>query len=79
MDSLTPKRETLTTSEVMELLDVSRPTVTRLLASGVLEGYKINPHVRNSHLRIYRDSVEQFLEERNQSKDPPTLLEAGGS
>ena len=79
MDSSTPKRETLTTSEVMQLLDGSRSTISRMLTSGVLEGYKINPHARNSHLRIYRDSIEEFLEERDHSKDPPAFAEAGGS
>jgi excisionase family DNA binding protein len=59
------ERETVTTSEVMGLLGVSRATVTRLVKKGELEAYKLTP-AKNSPLRIYKDSVEELLEERKQ-------------
>ena len=58
-----PDRHTFTTSQVMELLGVSRATVSRLVQQGELEGYKLTA-AKNSHLRIYKDSVEDLLERR---------------
>jgi excisionase family DNA binding protein len=58
-------RETVTASEAMEILGVSRTTISRLVKRGDLEAYKLTP-ARNSPLRIYKDSVEELLEERKQ-------------
>jgi len=59
------ERETLTTKEAGELLGVSATTITRMVGAKELEGFKLNPHRRNSPFRIFRDSVDKLLKRRH--------------
>lgn len=60
------ERETMNSSEVVELLGVSRMTVWRMLRDGHLEGRRLTPYSQSRWL-VYRDSVEKLLsEERDQ-------------
>ena len=58
-------RPTLTTIQVMDLLGVSRSTVVRLVQRGELKAYKLTLG-QTSPLRIYKDSVEELLDSRQQ-------------
>ena len=58
------ERETVTTKEAGELLDVSATTISRMVKAGDLAGYKLNPGRRNSPLRILLSSVHAILEAR---------------
>lgn len=62
-----PEKPTYTTKKVMKLLGVSRMTVTRLLAQGKLKGYKLTGEATSPY-RIYKDSVDAFLAQRDQHK-----------
>ena len=66
-----PDRPTLTTTKVMKLLGVSRPTVTRLIEAGELDGYKLTT-AKNSPFRIYRDTVDDLLERRQKRPSAAT-------
>jgi excisionase family DNA binding protein len=57
--------ETVTTQEAMKILGVSKTTVTRLVKRGELRAYKLTP-AQNSALRIYKESLEELLEKREQ-------------
>ena len=61
------ERETISATRAMQMLGLSRSSISRMVQKGDLEGYKLNPRRRNSHLRIYLDSVEEFLESRRKS------------
>ena len=58
-------RQVATTSETMDLLGVSRATVSNLVKQGDLEAYKLTPAV-NSPYRIYLDSIQSLLKRRQQ-------------
>jgi len=58
------ERETVTTVEAGKMLDVSPSTISRMVKAGDLAGYKLNPHRRNSPLRIFLDTVDRILEAR---------------
>ncbi|MBU0705478.1 MAG: helix-turn-helix domain-containing protein [Chloroflexi bacterium] len=58
-------RPTLTTTQVMDLLGVSRSTVVRLVQRGELKAYKLTLG-QTSPLRIYKDSVDELLDSRQQ-------------
>jgi excisionase family DNA binding protein len=57
--------ETVTTQEAMKILGVSKATVSRLVKRGELAAYKLTP-AENSPLRIYKDSLDELLEKRQQ-------------
>jgi excisionase family DNA binding protein len=57
--SATKEREAVTTTQAMQMLGVSRATVTRLARRGQLEGYRLTLSPQ-SELRIYVDSIEEF-------------------
>ena len=64
---------TVTTAEAAKLLGVSGATVTRLYRAAKLRGHKLTPS-RNSPLRIYRDSIDEMLRERE--NHPPAENDA---
>jgi excisionase family DNA binding protein len=57
------KQDVITTDEAMEILGLSRSTVTRLIKDGELKARRLTPR-RNSPYRIYRSSIEDFLRRR---------------
>jgi len=63
------QNSTLSTREAAQRLGVSKMTVNRLYQTGQLTGYKLNPDKRNSHLRIYTESVEDMLRQRQTQKE----------
>jgi excisionase family DNA binding protein len=63
---------TISTAEAAALLGVSRTTVTRLVNSGQLKGYKKTP-ARNSPMRVYRDSVLEFITEKQGRQLPEAV------
>lgn len=60
-------RQTVTASEALKMLGISRSQLARLIKSKRLEAYKLTPGVRNSPYRIYLDSLDAFLKQRQQS------------
>jgi excisionase family DNA binding protein len=56
-------RKVVTTTKAMELLGVSRSTISRLVKDGKLSGYRLTTNPR-SELRIYLDSIEEFWAQR---------------
>ena len=59
--------ETITVTEAMAIFHVARSTITRWIKRGDLKAYKLNPTRPNSHFRIYRDSVDRLLAQRQTS------------
>ena len=59
------ERQVVTANEAMDLLGVSRATVSNLVKQGDLEAYKLTPAV-NSPYRIYLDSIQSLLKRRQQ-------------
>jgi len=55
---------TLSTTEAADRLGVTPMTVSRLWREGHLQGYKLTPGKRNSPLRIYTETVEKLLNQR---------------
>lgn len=64
---------TIDTAEAADLLGVSRVTVTRMVHRGELKGYKLTS-TRNSPMRVYRDSVIQFM--KKQGRQLPEAVPA---
>lgn len=63
---MTTAMTTITTRQAAKVLGITPSTVTRWLASGRLEGYKVDPKGSpNSAYRIYLHSVNAILAERN--------------
>jgi len=62
------ERQTVSANRAMEILGVSRATVSNLVRKGDLEAYKLTP-ARNSPYRIYLDSIQALLRERQQSPE----------
>lgn len=60
-------RQVATTSETMDLLGVSRATISNLIRRGDLEAYKLTPAL-NSSYRIYVDSIQSLLKRREQTR-----------
>ena len=58
------QEKTMSSREAAEILGVSMSTVARWVRSGYLKGHKLT-RVRNSHLRVSRESVDRLLAERN--------------
>ena len=58
--------QTIGTAKAAQLLDVHQSTISRMVKSGDLTGYKITPSRRNSPLRICRSSVDELLRRREQ-------------
>lgn len=56
-------RPTMSVNEAAERIGISKPTLLRLWAQGLLEGYRVTPY-RNGRVRLYRDSVEVFDRQR---------------
>lgn len=56
-------RPTMSVGEAAERLGMSKPTLLRLWAQGLLDGYRVTPY-RNGRVRLYRDSVELFDRQR---------------
>ena len=54
---------TIDTAEAAAMLGVSRVTVTRMVHRGELRGYK-KTSARNSPMRVYRDSVVEFMKKQ---------------
>jgi len=63
MVEMPEKRPVVTTTQAMEMLDVSRATVSRLIKRGELSGYRLTP-AKNSDFRIYIDSIREFMKRR---------------
>ena len=57
------QRKAVSTQEAMQMIGVSKATVSRLIRDGDLEAYKLTPKITSPY-RIYVDSIEQFLERR---------------
>lgn len=57
-----PRRELLTVKEVCEMLRLSRNSVHELRKQGKLEEVRMGKN--NGAVRIYRDSVERYLDDR---------------
>ena len=57
--------DTMTVSDVAAFLNVSYETTKQLLQEGQLLGYRLSPRI----VKIYRASVEQYLQE--QQAAPP--------
>ena len=57
------EKDTVTVAEAVKLLGVSRATINRLVTDGKLHGYRLTPS-KNSPLRIYLDSIENVIRER---------------
>ena len=53
----------MSAQEAALFLGVSKPTLLRLWAQGLLEGYRRTLY-RNGQIRLYRDTVEQFDRQR---------------
>ncbi len=60
------ERQVVTANEAMEVLGVSRATVSNLIRQGDLEAYKLTPAL-NSPYRIYLDSIQALLQRREQT------------
>ena len=60
------QRETVSTQDAMEMLGVSKATVTRLVRDGELDAYKLTPGLTSDY-RIYLDSIESLLKRRQQT------------
>ena len=58
--------ETVTTTEAMEILGVSRPTITRLIQQGELKAHRLTP-ASTSPFRIYVSSIEAVMRRREVS------------
>lgn len=56
-------RPTMSVGEAAERLGMSKPTLLRLWAQGLLAGYRVTPY-RNGRVRLYRDAVELFDRQR---------------
>ena len=67
---------TLSTVEAAALLGVSRNTVIRMVNAGELRGYK-KTLARNSPMRVYRDSVEEFVTEKQGRQLPEAVPKEG--
>lgn len=52
---------TVSTTEAAALLGISRNTIIRMVNRGELQGYK-KTLARNSPMRVYRESVLEFME-----------------
>ena len=59
----------MTAAEAGKYLGVSHDTINRLMAQGVLQGYKQTLR-RNGRFRIYRDSVEAYDHQRKSQALP---------
>jgi len=59
------KRKTVSTEKATQMLGVSTATVIRLIQQGELEAYKLTLGLTSPY-RIYLDSIERFLEQRQQ-------------
>ena len=53
----------MSVNEAVDRIGISKPTLLRLWAQGLLEGYRVTPY-RNGRVRLYRDSVEVFDRQR---------------
>ena len=60
---MTTPRPVISTLEAAALLEISHATVRRLWESGELQGYKTS-QAKGARLRLYRDSVERYAQER---------------
>jgi excisionase family DNA binding protein len=60
---LEENRPTMSVVEAAERLGISKPTLLRLWAQGLIAGYRVTPY-RNGRVRLYRDSVEMFDRQR---------------
>lgn len=59
-------RPVLTTGEAARILNISHDTVKRLYERGEIGGFKTS---NSGHIRLYRDSVEEF--DRQRRNQPP--------
>lgn len=60
-------RHTISVKRAMEMLDVSKDTVIRMIEAGELKGYKVR-EAKTSPYRVNYDSVVEYIEklhERN--------------
>jgi excisionase family DNA binding protein len=62
-------RPTMSAQEAADYLRLSKPTVLKLWAQGLLKGYRALQAV-NGRVRLYRDSVEAF--DRQRKSQVPT-------
>lgn len=67
-------RKTLNATEVGALLGVSYHTALRMVHRGDLRGYK-KTSAPNSAMRIYRDSVLEFITEKQERQLPDIIPE----
>lgn len=58
-----PANKWLTTTQVMELLDISRGTLYRLISEGKLElvSFKGNKILKHRRIRFSRETVEKLM------------------
>ncbi len=57
--------ETVSTTEAMDILGVSRPTITRLIRRGELKAHRLTP-APTSPFRIYVSSIEAVRRRRQE-------------
>ena len=57
------QRLAVSTQEAVSILGVSKATVARLVRDGELEAYKLTPGITSPY-RIYRDSIDAFVQRR---------------
>ena len=66
-------RGDLTIREAAEELHVGRETVSRLIRSGQLKAWEVNPNARRKTYRIRREELDNLR--KHQSTIPPPKLE----
>ncbi len=49
---------TVSTARAAQLLGVSQTLILNMIKDGTLCGYKLRPHRKKSHYRIFRESIE---------------------
>ena len=62
-------RKTVTATQAMAMLGVSRMTLSRMIRRGELEAYKLTL-ATNSPYQIYLDSLTALLARRQETKRP---------
>ena len=54
--------ETISTGDAAAMMQCCKDTIRELLEDGTIKGYRIRPNTKCSPWRVYRKSVERYIE-----------------